>query len=109
MDMLQPVFVPAAAMVHAIIPKGHLSMAEAATSSSTVKPTKRSYTASDVIKTLVLSAKLDTRRVTVMERIFPDTTNSPVRAMKQVRRGGDKLPGFVNGVVIAQNVQHKHD
>ena len=111
MDMLQPVFVPAAAMVHPIAPKGHLSMTEMATSSSIAKPTKRSYTASDVIKTLVLSAKLDTRRVTAMERIFPDMTNSPTRAMKQVRRatrGGDKLAGLVNGVVIVQNVQHEY-
>ena len=111
MDIPLPVVLLAAAMVHPIVPNGHLSMAEAATSSSTVKPTKRSYTASDVIKTLVLSAKLDTRRVTAMERIFPDMTNSPTRAMKQVRRaarGGDKLPRLINGVVIVQNVQYKY-
>ena len=69
------------------LPKAHRSKAEVmAAIESTTKPTKRSYTASDVMRTLVLSAKLVTRRVTVMERILPATMSSPRRVMKQVRR-----------------------
>ena len=67
-------------------PKGHLSKAEAIRPNTDISPIRRSYTASDVIRTLVLSAKLVTRRVTAIERVFPDIISSAMMAMKQVRR-----------------------
>ena len=74
-------------------PKGHLSKAEAIRPNTDISPIRRSYTASDVIRTLVLSAKFVTRRVTAIERIFPDIISSTMMAMKQVRsamRAGDR-------------------
>ena len=84
-------------------PKGHLSRAEGATLNRATKPTIRSYTASDVIRTLVLSATLVTRRVTAIERIFPDIISSAMMAMKQVRsamRAGDRPTASMDVVFI---------
>ena len=80
-------------------PTGHLSIADAAILSVAKKPIRRSYTASEVIKILVVTAKLETRRVTAIEKIFPDIISSTMMAMKQVRsamRTGDRPTASVN-------------
>ena len=102
-DMMKKSTADATVTLQIKSPKGQLSRADATTLTTAQNPTRRSDTASDVIRILVLSAKLVTRRVTAIERIFPDIISIAMMAMKQVRsamRAGDRPTASVDVVFI---------
>ena len=75
------------------------------------RPRSRSDVANVVIRTLVLSAKLFTRRVTAMERILPPIIISVRTTRKQVRRAtrtGDRPEESVGTSAILSVIRAVH-
>ena len=80
-------------------------------------PTVKSYNERVVIRTLVLSAKVETPRTTAIERIFPEMISKPMITMKNVRitindsgkpEGAVVVVVFIVSLLIVQQSKAKH-